>query len=61
MPEILIEYSNNYSKIPGRLWQYCRDEKNPAITDFESFKFKGVITNLTGAKIFAKTNTKIHV
>ena len=22
----LIEYSDNYSKISGSLWQYCKDE-----------------------------------
>ena len=27
----IIEYSDNYSKISGTLWQYCRDE--PALTD----------------------------
>ena len=27
----LIEYSNNYSKTSGSLWQYYRDE--PALTD----------------------------
>ena len=27
----LIEYSDNYSKTSGILWQYCRDE--PAIND----------------------------
>ena len=34
----LIEYSDNYSKILGILWQYCRDEpaldNNGCITDF---------------------------
>ena len=27
----LIEYSDNYSKTSGTLWQYCRDE--PVLTD----------------------------
>ena len=27
----LIEYSDNYSKTSGSLWQYCRDE--PALND----------------------------
>ena len=27
----LIEYSDNYSKTSGILWQYCRDE--PAVND----------------------------
>ena len=34
----LIEYSNNYSKTSGSLWQYCRDERflddNGAIANF---------------------------
>ena len=35
---ILIEYSDNYSKISGSLWQYCKDipavVDNDAIVDF---------------------------
>ena len=33
----LIEYSNHYSKISRRLWQYYTDESNATITDFQSF------------------------
>ena len=36
----LIEYSNNYSKTSGSLWQYYRDEPNDNVTDSESFKSK---------------------
>ena len=37
----LTEYSDNYSKASGNLWQYYRDEPdNNAITNFESFKSK---------------------
>lgn len=57
----LIQYSNSYSKIPRRLCQYCRVEQNPTITYFKSFKWKGVITNLTGAKPFAITDIKLQV
>ena len=57
----LIQYSNSYSKIPRRLCQYCRVEQNPTITYFKSFKWKGVITNLTGAKPFAITYIKLQV
>ena len=36
----LIEYSDNYSKTSGILWQYCRVEPaidvNNAITDFNA-------------------------
>ena len=34
----LLEYSHNYAKTPGILWQYCRDERTfngyGAIDDF---------------------------
>ena len=54
----LIEYSDNYSKTSGCLWQYYRDE--PALTNTgvianfhpadnsDSFKFKQKITGVTG-------------
>ena len=45
----LIEYSNNYLKTSGSLWQYCRDDPNDNITKFESFKFKIKITEKTAA------------
>ena len=34
----LIEYSDNYSKTSGRLWQYYRDEPNDNSADSESLK-----------------------
>ena len=50
----LIEYSNNYSKTSGSLWQYCKEipaiNNNGAIVDFDganatdSFNFKTKIT-----------------
>ena len=50
----LIEYSNNYSKKSGSLWQYCKDipalKNNDNIVDFngadatDSFNFKAKIT-----------------
>ena len=50
----LIEYSNNYSKTSGSLWQYCKDmpavNNNGDIVHFnganttDSFKFKAKIT-----------------
>ena len=53
----LIEYSDNYSKTSGSLWQYYRDEPTltnaDAITNFHaadnsaSFKFKQKITGVT--------------
>ena len=45
----LIEYSNNYSKTSGSLWQYYRDDPNNNITQSESFKFKIKITGKTPA------------
>ena len=43
----LIEYSDNYSKPSGSLWQYYKDDPNNNITDSESFKFKVKITGKT--------------
>ena len=53
----LIEYSNNYSKTSGSLWQYCKDtlavNNNGDIVDFnganatDSFNFKTKITGQT--------------
>ena len=34
----LIEYSDNYSKTSGSLWQYYKDEPNDNLRDSESFK-----------------------
>ena len=55
----LIEYSDNYGKTTGSLWQYCKDiparnNANNAIIIFsednitDSFKFKAKITGQTG-------------
>ena len=53
----LIEYSDNYSKISGSLWQYCKDipavNNNGNITNFneangtDSFNSKAKITGQT--------------
>ena len=53
----LIEYSDNYSKTSGSLWQYCKEipaiNNNGAIVDFnganatDSFNFKNKITGQT--------------
>ena len=50
----LIEYSDNYSKISGSLWQYCKDipavNNDSNIVNFneanatDSFNFKAKIT-----------------
>ena len=34
----LIEYSDNYSKTSGSLWQYYKDDPNDNITQSKSFK-----------------------
>ena len=39
-----LEYSDNYAKTSGRLWQYYRDEPNDNLADSESFKSKVKIT-----------------
>ena len=36
----LIDYSDNYSKTSGSLWQYYKDDPNYNLTDSESFKSK---------------------
>ena len=43
----LIEYSDNYAKTSGSLWQYYRDEPNDKLGDSESFKSKTKITGKT--------------
>ena len=36
----LIEYSDNYSKTSGSLWQHYKDDPNDNLANSESFKFK---------------------
>ena len=43
----LIEYSNNYAKTSGSLWQYFRDEPDDNVADSELFKSKIKITGKT--------------
>ena len=45
----LIEYSDNYSKTSGSLWQFYKDEPNDNLENSESFKSKGKITGNTPA------------
>ena len=40
----LIEYSDNYAKTTGSLWQYFRDDPNDNLADSESFQSKIKIT-----------------
>ena len=56
----LIEYSDNYSKTSGNLWQYCKSipavNNNGVIVNFngniatDSFNFKAKITGTNGTK-----------
>ena len=44
----LLEYSKNYRKTTGLLWNYCRDEPSDLLSsDSESFKYKTSITGNT--------------
>ena len=44
----LLEYSKNYRKTTGSLWNYYRDEpSNPLSSDSESFKYKTSVTGYT--------------
>ena len=44
----LLEYSKNYKKTTGSLWNYYRDEpSNPLSSNSESFKYKTSITGNT--------------
>ena len=50
----LLEYSDNYAKTSGSLWQYYRDEPNHNLADSESFKFKIKITGKTSNNVNEK-------
>ena len=43
----LIEYSDNYSKTSGSLWQYYKDYPTNNLADSESFKYEIKITGKT--------------
>ena len=45
----LIEYSDNYLKPSGSLWQYYKDEPNDNLTDSKSFKSKMKIIKIIPA------------
>ena len=50
----LIEYSDNYSKTSGSLYQYYKDDPIDNLADSESFKYKVKITGKTPADGNAK-------
>ena len=56
----LIEYSDNYLKTSGSLWQYYWGDPNDNIIQSESFKFKIEITGKTPATVNTK-DVKIAV
>ena len=53
----LLEYSKNYKKTTGSLWNYYRDEQsNPLSTNSKSFKYKTSITGNTYNIGYGKDN-----
>ena len=50
----LIEYSDNFPKTSGSLWQYFKDESDDNIANSESFKSKIKITGTTLIMIMKK-------
>ena len=58
----LPEYSKNYRKTTGSLWNYYRDEpSNPLNTDSESFKYKTSITGKTPQNNDSLANTEVVI
>ena len=58
----LLEYSKNYRKTTGSLWNYCRDEpSNPLSLNSESFKYKTSIVGKTPENNDSVTNTKVVI
>ena len=58
----LLEYSKNYRKTMGSLWNYYRNEpRNPLSLDFESFKYKTNITGKTPEDNGSLTNAEVVV
>ena len=55
----LTEYSDNYSKTSGSLWQYYKDDPYDNIANSESFKFKVKITGTTSNNDNTKDVEKI--
>ena len=58
----LLEYSKNYRKTTGSLWNYHRDEpSNPLSSNSESFKHKTSITRKTPKNDDSLTNVKVVI
>ena len=58
----LREYSQNYRKTTGSLWNYYRDEpSSPFSSNSESFKYKTNIVEKTPEDNDSLTNTKVVI
>ena len=58
----LLEYSKNYRKTTGSLWNYYRDEpSNPLSSNSESFKYKTNIIGKTPEHNDSLTKTKVVI
>ena len=58
----LLEYSKNYRKTTGSLWNYYRDEpSNPLSSNSESFKYKTSIVGKTPEDNDSLTNVEIVI
>ena len=58
----LLEYSKNYRKTTGSLWNYYRDEpSNPLSLNSESFKYKTSIVGKTPQDNDSLTNAKVVI
>ena len=56
----LLEYSKNYRKTTGNLWNYYRDEpSNPLSSNSVSFKYKSSILGKTPEDNDSLTNAKV--
>ena len=58
----LLEYSKNYRKTTGSLWNYYRDEpSNPLSSNSESFKYKASIVGKTPEDNDSLMNAKVVI
>ena len=58
----LLEYSKNYRKTTGSLWNYYRDEpSNPLSSNSESFKYKTSIVGKTPQNNDSLTNAEVVI
>ena len=58
----LLEYSKNYRKTTGSLWNYYRDEpSNPLSSNSESFKYKTSLKGKAPQNNDSLTNAKVVI